>query len=363
VIAYENLALVNEPFVAEFRQAFGDFQRRGWYVLGNEVSSFEVEFASYLGVKYCVGVASGLDAITIALQSLELPKGSEVLVAANSYIACVLGILHAGLKPVLVDPDVSTYNLSTDNLSAHVTQNTSAILAVHMYGKVCPMPEIMSFAKERNLLVVEDCAQAHGASVDGKKAGSFGDAAAFSFYPSKNLGALGDGGAICCANAAIQDRARKLRNYGRSNRDLNEMIGYNSRLDELQAMFLRIKLHSLDKMNKRKQEIAEFYFKNIREEFILPAKDSRFLDVFHIFTVRCKERDDLRDFLKTKGVEAMIHYPLAPSRQEAFKSFDFASKRFPISEEIHETTLSIPSSVYLTESDVGKVVSAVNAFL
>jgi len=360
MIQYENLKKVNEPFMSELTKTVTQVIEKGWYVLGEEVNNFEKEFAINVGTKYCVGVASGLDAITLSLLALELPKNSEVIVPSNTYIASILSILHAGLKPVFVEPDIDTYNLDPEKIESKITENTSAILVVHLYGKVCNMNPIIKIKKKFNLKIVEDCAQSHGATYMGQKAGTFGDAAAFSFYPTKNLGAMGDAGAVVTNGIKIRDNVSKLRNYGSSKRYVNEVIGYNSRLDEIQAAILRVKLKYLNDMNEHKRKLAQIYFNGLNDKFIVPIKDINYGDVYHIFNIRHTERDKIRIFLLDHKIKSDIHYPIPPHRQKAL--VNYSDEYLPISDEIHKTTLSLPISFSHSEEEIENVVKILNKF-
>lgn len=363
VIEYENLSAVNKMFEAEFKAAFDRFLQSGWYVLGEEVKAFEQEFAAFVGTNYCVGVASGLDALIISLECLGLPKGSDVLVPSNTYIASILAIVRAGLHPVLVEPDIRTYNMNPAELERKCTPNTKAVLAVHLYGKPCKMDEIGAFCKSRGLKLVEDCAQSHGASFKGKMTGSFGDFGAFSFYPTKNLGALGDAGAICTDSKEYADKVRAYRNYGSEVKYHNKYLGMNSRLDELQSAFLRIKLRHIDEITAKKRRFAQLYFDRLdKDKFILPVRDDDCFDVYHIFNVRCKRRDELKAYLLENGIKTDIHYPVAPNRQPAMQGFLNVQGQTPVAEEIHRTTLSLPISFGHTEEDILRVIEVMNRF-
>ncbi|MDD4082762.1 MAG: DegT/DnrJ/EryC1/StrS family aminotransferase [Sphaerochaetaceae bacterium] len=361
MIEYENLGKSNSEFFKDYEATFSKFIKSGWYVLGENVLEFENEFAKYCGSKYCVGVASGLDALTLSLVSLDLKKGSEVIVPSNTYIATIISIIQAGLKPVLVEPDIKTYNLDSSKLNSAINRNTSAIMPVHLYGKSCDMIKINEIAKENKLFVVEDCAQAHGAMQKNKKVGTFGDLGAFSFYPTKNLGALGEAGAITTDNEELAEKLRKLRNYGSKIKYQNDLIGFNSRLDEIQAALLRIKLKKLDNINEHKRSLAKVYFDNINDNFTKPVVDKDFFDVYHIFNVRHKKRDLLRQYLLDNEIKTEIHYPISPNKQKAMKGI-IDNYKCPLSEEIHSTTLSLPISAFHTKDDVKKVSEVLNKF-
>jgi dTDP-4-amino-4,6-dideoxygalactose transaminase len=360
MIEYENLNKVNRPYFGEFNTVFNKVLESGWFVLGHQVEEFEKEFAGYINVNYCVGLASGLDALTVSLMVLDLKKRSEIIVPSNTYIATILSILHSGHIPVLVEPELKTYNIDPGRIEDAITSKTRAIMVVHLYGKPCDMDPITEICRRHNLFLIEDCAQAHGAEYKGKKAGSFGDMAAFSYYPTKNLGCLGDGGALVTNNADYSKKARMLRNYGSEKKYYNEYQGINSRLDEIQAAFLRIKLRHLDSIVTHKRSLAEEYLKGISRDYIIPEINQDFYDVYHIFNVRHKKRDDLKQFLFENGVKTEIHYPVPPHMQKAMKFMK--SLRFPISEEIHRTTLSLPISTFHTKEDIKEVIRILNDF-
>ncbi|GAB3813249.1 DegT/DnrJ/EryC1/StrS family aminotransferase [Pontibacter rugosus] len=321
MIEYENLNLVNNSFTEQFKKEFSSFLESGWYVLGNRVATFEEEFASYCGVKHFIGVANGLDALILSLKVFEFERNKEVIVPSNTYIATILAIIHAGLKPVLVEPDYRTYNIDPEKISERITKNTVAILVVHLYGKCCQMSKILSIASANNLKVIEDCAQAHGARIGNKKVGSFGDLGAFSFYPTKNLGALGDAGGITTDSDELADKLRTLRNYGSRVKYVNEKVGYNSRLDELQAGFLSIKLQKLDQINAHKIKLAQIYFNNLNDLVVKPVIEDGYTDVYHIFNIRTEQRDALREYLLENKIKTEIHYPIPPHKQKAMKGF------------------------------------------
>jgi dTDP-4-amino-4,6-dideoxygalactose transaminase len=360
MIEYENLKKVNQPYFSEFNRVFNQVLESGWFILGQNVTEFENEFARYNGVKFCAGLASGLDALTISLKVLDLPDGSEVIVPSNTYIATILSILHSGHKPVFVEPDIRTYNIDPDRIESAITGRTRAIMVVHLYGKPCDMDPILDICKRHNLFLIEDCAQSHGATYKGKKTGSFGDLAAFSFYPTKNLGCLGDGGAILTDNPDFVKKVKMLRNYGSEKKYYNEYQGVNSRLDELQAAFLRIKLKNLDETVAYKNKLAENYLRGISQKFILPHTDPDFYSSYHIFNIRHEKRELLKEYLLSNGVKTEIHYPLAPHKQRALP--DMNTMSFPLSEEIHRTTLSLPISSFHSVDDILEVIRILNSF-
>ena len=361
MIDYENLNLSNRPFLEGYEKKFKEVLSKGWFVLGEEVNNFEREFAAYCGVNFCVGVGNGLDAIMLALKALNLPKGSEVIVPSNTYIATILGIIDVGLTPILVEPNILTYNIDHLKIEEKISNNTRAILVVHLYGKCAEMDEIQIIAKKYSLAVIEDAAQAHGASIEGKRAGTFGDIAAFSFYPTKNLGALGDAGGITTNKVELASYIRKARNYGSDIKYYNEIAGVNSRLDELQAAFLRIKLLKLDDINNHKRKLASIYFNNLTPEVVKPNLNERYYDVYHIYNIRLENRDELKQYLFQKGIKTEIHYPIAPYKQKAMAGL-FDVNMYPIADEIHSTTLSLPISSFHTEDDVEIIIKAINSF-
>jgi len=361
MIEYENLKKANEPFFAELRESFETTLQGGQYILGPTVEEFELEFASYCGTRYCVGVSSGLDALFLSLKAFDFKIGGEVIVPSNTYIATILAILNAGLKPVLVEPDIHTYNIAPKKIAEKLTPETVAIIAVHLYGKMCEMGPIREIARTTKLKLIEDCAQAHGAMYKHSRAGSFGDCAAFSFYPTKNLGCLGDGGAIMTDSGDIASRIKMLRNYGSKIKYYNEVIGYNSRLDELQAGFLSVKLRKLDAINQHKRKLAGLYLGNLRDDFIKPVVDDDYYDVYHIFNIRHPQRDMIREYLLKNEIKTDIHYPVPPHKQRALQNI-LSGCDCRISEEIHATTLSLPISYSHTADDIFRVIEILNRF-
>lgn len=364
MIEYENLNKLNKAFESAYQEEFSKFLAKGYYILGEEVACFENEFAAYCGSKYCIGVASGLDAINLSILALGLPIKSEILVPSNTYIATILAIVNSGHIPVLIEPDIATYNIDPTKLEEKITPKTKAILVVHLYGKLCEMDEITIIAQNHGLKIIEDCAQAHGASLNKKKAGTWGDFGAFSFYPTKNLGALGDAGAITTDNEELYLKIKALRNYGSEKKYYNKYIGFNSRLDELQASFLRIKLRKLDVINAHKRALAKIYFDELSDcsdQIILPDFHENYFDVYHIFNIRLKLRDEFQAYLLNKQIKTEIHYPLPPHFQEGYKQL-FVDESYPISEEIHNTTLSLPISYIHNKSDILKVCFEIKSF-
>lgn len=361
MIEYENLGKVNEPFANELQQSFANVLASGWFVLGKNVSQFEADFAQYCGTKNCIGVASGLDALILALRSLDLPFGSEVIVPSNTYIATILAVLQVGLIPILVEPSIDTYNIDVSAVAEKLSSKTKALLIVHLYGKSCEMDAIINICNQHDLHLIEDCAQAHGATYKGKKVGSFG-IGAFSFYPTKNLGALGDAGAVTCDSPITAERIKSLRNYGSKEKYFNNEIGYNSRLDEIQAAFLNIKLPHLNKFNEHKKKLATVYFNHLNDKYIKPHRHPDHSDVYHIFNIRHPQRDELKQYLLENGIKTEIHYPCPPHQQKALEFMYKKQAQFPISEEIHKTTLSLPISTCHNEQDIIKICEIMNKF-
>jgi dTDP-4-amino-4,6-dideoxygalactose transaminase len=362
MIEYENLGKLNAPFIEKYKEKFSAILEKGWFILGDEVSQFEKEFAQYCGARYCVGVANGLDALVLSLKACDFPEKSEILVPSNTYIATILAIINAGHIPVLVEPKINTYNIDENLIEKKITLKTKAIMPVHLYGRLCNMAAIVEIADKYNLRIVEDAAQAHGASLNGKRAGSWGDFTAFSFYPTKNLGSLGDAGAVTTNNESYAEKIKTLRNYGSKKKYYNELAGVNSRLDEIQAGFLRIKLQSLDKINSHKNKLAAIYNNELSEtKFIKPSVDNNYFHVYHIYIIRHDERDKLKNYLEKKGIKTDIHYPIAPNKQKAMSGI-LDGQESPIADEIHATTLSLPISFCHTEEDVLSVCKALKEF-
>ena len=360
MIEYESLANSNRAFVAELEAAATRVIQSGWYVLGQEVAAFEKEFAAYVGAKHCIGVANGLDALVLSIEALDLPRGSDVLVASNTYIATILAIVHAGHRPVLVEPEIETFNIDPGRLAASLTNRTRAICVTHLFGKACRMDAICVFAENHGLAIIEDCAQSHGARLGGRLVGTFGVAGCFSFYPTKNLGALGDAGAIVTSNDDLAERVRHLRNYGSNQKYVNRYIGHNSRLDEIQASMLRVKLRYLNVITAHKRALAEVYFSELPSGVNLPRRCIDEFDVFHIFGIRLTNRDQLRQFLLNRGIKTEVHYPIPPHRQEAMRGI--LAGDYPIADLLHESELSLPISAGTTLSEVERVAKAIQDF-
>ncbi|MBN8821737.1 MULTISPECIES: DegT/DnrJ/EryC1/StrS aminotransferase family protein [unclassified Spirosoma] len=361
MIPFLDLKRVNEPYELAIQAATDRVLKSGWYILGREVEAFEAAFAAYCQTKYCIGVANGLDALTLVLKAWEFPAGSEVIVASNAYIASVLSITLAGLTPVLVEPDPQTYLLDPTCIEAAITKRTRAILPVHLYGRCCTMEPIRKLAEQYGLTILEDAAQAHGALYGLERAGSLGDAAGWSFYPSKNLGAMGDAGAITTNDDALAQRLRALRNYGSAKKYVNEYQGHNSRLDELQAAILSAKLPGLDTDNERRRALARQYLNGIQHpEVSLPPTDQIDQDVWHLFVIRHPRRNQLQTYLRGRGISTDVHYPIPPHKQRAYESYGNLS--FPISEQLHQEVLSLPLNPSLTDVEVAYIIDSINQF-
>ena len=348
----------------DIRDAFERVYTRSWYIEGKEDEAFEKAFAEYCDSKYCVGVGNGLDALFLALKALGIKAGDEVIVPSNTYIATALAVTYVGATPVFVEPDIRTFNIDANKIENAITEKTKVIIPVHLYGQACDMDPIMEIAKKYKLYVVEDCAQAHGATYKGKVIGSFGDAAGFSFYPGKNLGALGDAGAIITNNENVASKVRILGNYGSDYKYHHVYQGNNSRLDELQAAFLAAKLPHLDKVNVERRRIANMYIKGIKNrKIILPYIPSYTTPVWHIFSIRCKRRTELEKFLNDAGIGTNKHYPIPMHLQKCYKNLGFKAGDFPIAEEISNTQLSIPMYYGMTDEEIHYVIDRINAFV
>ena len=336
----------------------------GWYILGRELQAFEEEFANYIGVKHCVGVGNGLDALHLILRALNIGPGDEVIVPSNTYIATWLAVSYTGAKPVPVEPDEATFNINPKLIEAAIGPKTKAIMPVHLYGQSAAMEEIAAIAQKHSLKIIEDSAQSHGATYQGKKTGSLGHAAGFSFYPGKNLGAFGDGGAVTTEDDSIANKVRMLRNYGSKTKYHNTFKGFNSRLDEIQAAVLRVKLQKIDEWNQRRKEIASTYIKHLKDirSLVLPKIASSFDSVWHLFVVRSHKRDELQGFLTKKGVENIIHYPIPPHLSEAYQDLKIESGSLPICEKLAKSVLSLPMGPHLDSSAQQIVIDALKEF-
>ncbi|MBQ8160069.1 MAG: DegT/DnrJ/EryC1/StrS family aminotransferase [Clostridia bacterium] len=348
---------------AQLQEAFSRVLKRSWYITGPEVTAFEEAFAAYCQVPCCVGCGNGLDALMLILKALGISEGDEVIVPSNTYIATALAVTYVGAKPVFVEPDIRTFNLSGKGLEEAITERTRVIMPVHLYGQPCDMDPIMEIAQKHHLLVVEDCAQAHGATYHGQKVGTFGIAAGFSFYPGKNLGALGDAGAAVTKDPELAAKIRALGNYGSDYKYHHIYLGNNSRLDEMQAAFLGVKLPYLDEMNEARREIAARYLSEMHNpQVILPFVQEGVTPVWHIFGVRCKNRDALETWLNRRGITTNKHYPIPMHLQKCYEDLGFCRGDFPVAEEISDTELSLPMYYGMTDEEIGKVVEAVNSF-
>lgn len=369
MIPFLDFKELNKPYRKELLEAIAKVVDAGHYILGEEVTAFEQEFASYCGVKHAIGCGNGLEALTLIIRAYKelgvFKEGDEILVPSNTYIASILSITENRLVPVLVEPDLDTYNLDVDLLEKHITPKTKGILIVHLYGRIGYSNKMKAIAQKHNLKIVEDCAQSHGAVYSGQKTGALGDAAGFSFYPSKPLGAVGDAGAVTTNDSELAAMIRILRNYGSEKKYHNLRQGVNSRLDELQAAVLRIKLKHLNEENEYRRKIAARYIKEIKhKDIILPQMpaDPK-AHVWHLFVLRLKtrqQRDDFETYMKKEGIGTLIHYPIPPHKQPAYK--DWNGQSYPISEQIHETVISLPINSYLSGSEVEKIMMAVNEF-
>ena len=365
MVKFLDLKRINSRYENEFKSLFEDFLNDGHYILGKHVQSFEKKFAQYCGTKYCLGVANGLDALELILKGLEikglLSQGDEILVPANTFIASILAISNAGFVPVLVEPNPDTFNLDPEELKKKITAKSKAILVVHLYGQLADMKNIMEIANKNDLLTIEDAAQAHGASLNGINAGNFGIAAGFSFYPGKNLGALGDAGGITTSDDELYQIILALRNYGSFERYVHQYKGRNSRLDEIQAGFLEIKLKNLDEQNSRRQEIAITYLNNIKNlKVVLPAYSLGKDHVFHLFVVKVENRNLFMRHLQNNEVSALIHYPTAPYNQKAY--MNELGNNFETSTKLHEQIVSIPIDPSMTADEISKVIKTVNTY-
>lgn len=348
---------------AELDSAWRRVMESGWYILGSEVEAFEREFADYVGARHCVGVGNGLEALHLILRAYGIGAGDEVIVPANTYIASWLAVSYAGAVPVPVEPLEQTCNLDPARLESAVTARTKAVMAVHLYGQTADMEAVNAVARRHGLKVIEDAAQAHGARYHGKQAGSLGDAAGWSFYPGKNLGALGDAGAVTTDDPALAEKVRALRNYGSQAKYHNLYKGFNSRLDELQAALLRVKLKVLDEWNARRTQVAARYLDGLRDtNLTLPFVPHGMRPNWHLFVVRSKQRDALQAHLKGQGIGTLIHYPVPPHLQPAYLELGFSAGSFPISERIHREALSLPMGPHLAFDEVEAVVTAIKAF-
>ena len=347
----------------EIQEAFQRVFRRSWYIGGEEGREFEKHFAVYCGAKYCIGTGNGLDSLTLILKAMGIGAGDEVIIPSNTFIATSLAVSRVGAVPVLVEPKIDTYNIDQDRIEAAITRNTRAVMPVHLYGQACDMDPILEIAKNHDLLIIEDCAQAHGAVYKGHRVGTFGEAAGFSFYPGKNLGALGDAGAVVTDDRALAEKIRTLGNYGSDHKYHHISLGYNSRLDEVQAAFLTVKLRHLEKMNEERRRIAQRYLTEIRnKEIILPTVLENTVPVWHIFAIRCEKRDELEKYLNNRGIGTNKHYPIPIHLQECYRELGLREGSFPVAEEISRTELSIPLYYGMTDMEIDYVIEMINRF-
>ena len=370
MLPFLDLKAINKQHRKDLIEAATKVIDSGWYILGREVEAFEEEFAQYCGTKYCVGVANGLDALLIVIRAWKemgkLKDGDEIIVPANTYIASILAITENKLKPIFIEPDLNTYNLSAQSIQKAITKKTKGILIVHLYGQIAPMKEIMKIASEHDLYVLEDSAQACGAEINEKRAGSWGHASGFSFYPGKNLGALGDGGAITTNNKELANIVRAIGNYGSNKKYENYYKGINSRLDELQAAFLRVKLKHYNSEILLRKKIAVKYANEINNKLIcMPISRDLIAEqlknhVFHLFVIRVKDRDGFQSHMKKNGIGTMIHYPIPPHKQNAY--CDYNKLSFPITEKIHQEVISIPIGPTMENIEVDEVIKVINSF-
>jgi dTDP-4-amino-4,6-dideoxygalactose transaminase len=365
MIKFLDLQLINDKYKEDILDGINRVVESGWFILGTETDQFEKEFAEFCGVSHCIGVANGLDALTLILRAYLLDgtmnSGDEIIVPANTYIATVLAVSANGLAPVLTEPDFESFIIDPDAAERNITERTKAIMPVHLYGQISGMEQILKLAQRYNLKVIEDAAQSHGAKFNGQRAGSFGDAAGFSFYPGKNLGALGDGGAVTTNDENLANMIRALRNYGSHEKYYNLYQGVNSRLDEIQAPVLRTKLRFLDHDNELRRQVASFYLSSIHNKKIkLPSWHSYEAHVWHLFVIRTENRSDLQSYLTRNGIQTVIHYPVPPHKQQAYKHLSHLS--LPITEQIHHHVLSLPISPVMTKAEQQQVVDILNAY-
>ena len=361
MIKFLDLKAINERFRGEMDAAAKRVLDSGWYLLGNEVERFERDFAAFCGVKHCIGVANGLDALKLVIKAYGFGPGDEIIAPANTYIASILAISDNGCTPVLVEPKWETRLIDDDRIEAAITPRTKAIMVVHLYGRAMDMTKVWALAKKYNLKVIEDSAQAHGAMFAGRRTGNLGDASGFSFYPGKNLGCLGDGGAVTTNDDALAAKVRALRNYGSDVKYHFPYRGTNSRLDEIQAAWLGVKLPHLDADNRRRREIAVRYCSEIRNPLIeVPVNPNDESMVWHVFAVTCPHRDEFQRYLTDRGVQTVIHYPIPPHKQPCYAEWN--ARNYPVTERIHREILSLPISPVLTDAEVGEVIASVNGF-
>lgn len=358
-----DMSIMHDNIKLEIMKAIEKVYDSNWYVLGNEVSEFEKEFATYCGVKHCIGVGNGLEALHLILKGYNIGKGDEVIIPSNTYIATALAVNYAGATPIFVEPNERTYNINHNLIEDSITSKAKAIIAVHLYGQTCDMNPINEIAKTYNLKVIEDNAQSQGALYKGRKSGSLSDAAGISFYPGKNIGALGDAGAVTTNDDELANKIRSLRNYGSSIKYFNEYKGYNSRLDELQAAVLRVKLKYLDEWNDYRNMIANIYLENIKnKDVIVPYTLENCKHVYHQFVIKTKYRDELQKYLKYNNIDTMIHYPVPIHKQKSYQELNYLKGKLPIAENISEQILSLPIYPYISKEEVYKLSNLINKF-
>lgn len=363
-IPFLNLSPMHEAIKTEMRGAFEQVYANNWFILGKELEAFEQKYASFNQTKYAIGVSNGLDALTLSLKALGVGPGDEVIVPSHTYIASVLAISYLGAVPVFVEPRMETYNIDPEKISSAVSKQTKAIMPVHLYGHACEMKSIIDIAERYALKVVEDNAQAHGASFNGKLTGAWGHINGTSFYPGKNLGALGDGGAVTTDDSILAEKISTLRNYGSKEKYYNDVIGYNMRLDELQAAFLRVKLNYIAKWTTERKQIASKYNQALDGigEIVLPQVADGADHVYHLYVIRTRERDKLQEYLRTKGIGCLIHYPIPPHLQKAYKHLGYQKGDFPIAEELAETCLSLPMWPGIEEMQIEYIVNTIKSY-
>lgn len=361
MIKFLDLKKINNRYREEIDSRIKNILDKGWYLQGEENENFTKNFANFCGTKFALGVANGLDALNLIIKAYGFGNGDEIIVPANTYIATILAISENGCIPILVEPDIKTYNINPDSIEEKITSKTKAIMVVHLYGQAVQMEKIWKIAKKYNLKIIEDSAQAHGAIYQENRTGNLGDASGFSFYPGKNLGCMGDGGAVTTNDEELFNKIKAIANYGSDRKYHHIYKGVNSRLDEIQAAVLDIKLKHLDSDNNKRREISKYYRENIKNsKIILPETYDEKSHVWHIFAVRTQNRDEFQKYLTEKGIQTIIHYPTPPHKQGAYKEWNNLS--FPITEEIHNTILSLPISPVMTDSEIEKVVEVVNEF-
>ncbi len=363
-IPFLNFTPMHTAIKSEMQAAFESVYDSYWYIMGEHLTRFEEQYANFSKTRYAVGVSNGLDALTLALKALNIGAGDEVIVPSNTYIASVLAVSHVGAMPIFVEPDKKTYNIDPDKIPAAITARTKAIMPVHLYGQACEMTAIMDIAQQHGLYVVEDNAQAHGAAFNGKDTGSWGHVNGISFYPGKNLGAIGDAGAVTTSDETLAEQVRMLRNYGSKIKYENEVIGYNMRLDELQAALLSVKLRHLEEWTRQRQQIAAWYDEALAGigDLILPFTHPNATHVYHLYVVRTPHRNTLQQYLKDNGIGTLIHYPIPPHLQQAYAHLGYQQGDFPIAEELAETCLSLPLWIGMVREDVKNISNVIKGY-